>query len=89
MSTKTLILIAFLFLALGAFAAGQPAGLEPGVPTLIDLPAQRMLVYTAQGDPDRVAGIAAVIRYPVTRIGETQQPLAGQPAKATPDHPAR
>lgn len=54
MSTKTLILIAFFFLALGAFGAG----LAPGIPTLTHLPSQRMLVCTAQGDPAQVAGPA-------------------------------
>lgn len=58
MGTKTLILAAFLFLALAAFGAGQPAAVEPGVPGLVDLPAQRMLVLASQGAPDKVAGPA-------------------------------
>ncbi len=58
MGKKTLILVAFLFLALAAFGSGQPPVLVPGVPVLIELPAQRMLVRACQGDPDTVAGPA-------------------------------
>lgn len=58
MGTKTLIFAALLFLALAAFGAGKPPATEPGVPALIDLPAQRMLVYAVKGDPDQVAGTA-------------------------------
>jgi effector-binding domain-containing protein len=55
MGTKILILAAFLFLALAALGA-EPAA--PGVPGLTTLPSQRMLVFRAQGDPDRMAGPA-------------------------------
>jgi hypothetical protein len=56
MGKKTFILLAILFLAFSAFAADMRTGLEPGVPVLADIPSQRMLVLTAQGDPAQVAG---------------------------------
>jgi hypothetical protein len=80
MGTKTLILVAFLFLALAAFGSGQPATLEPGVPVLIDLPVQRMLVYTSQGDPDRVAGPAYDRVFKAFRAHATRSEKRHMPA---------
>lgn len=59
MAKKSFVLAAIiLFLALCAFAGDNAGRLLPGVPVLSDLPAQRMLVITAQGDPDSAAGPA-------------------------------
>jgi hypothetical protein len=43
---------------LAAWAGSGPTEIEPGLPRIIMLPAQRVLTLTAQGDPNVVAGAA-------------------------------